>query len=97
MTSILAPFSGTAHELHTVPDPVFAQGMMGAGVGLSPEENSTELSVLSPCQGTVARVMPHAVALMTEQGHGILVHVGINTVQLNGEGFTTFVGKKPHR
>lgn len=93
-TPVLAPFAGAAVPLSEVPDPVFAQGMLGPGSAVVPDDGVRELVVVAPVAGTVMKAMPHAVALVTESGQGVLVHVGIDTVQLKGEGFDVLVEKK---
>ncbi|MDO4253647.1 MAG: glucose PTS transporter subunit IIA [Kocuria sp.] len=91
---VLAPFTGTAVPLGDVPDPVFAQGLLGPGAAVIPADDATQLTVLAPTAGTVMKAMPHAVALVTDTGHGVLLHVGIDTVQLKGDGFEVLVDKK---
>lgn len=93
-TPVLAPFAGRGAALTEVPDPVFAQGMVGPGAAVVPDDDAEQLSVLAPVTGTVMKAMPHAVALVTETGLGVLVHIGIDTVQLKGEGFEVLVEKK---
>jgi PTS system N-acetylglucosamine-specific IIC component len=77
-----------------VPDPTFAQGIMGPGVAIEPEDGL----VLAPAEGTVAHVFPtgHAVALRLEDGVEVLIHVGLDTVQMRGEGFETLVEAGQH-
>lgn len=91
---ILAPFAGRVLALTEVPDPVFAQGMVGAGLAILPAEDVEHLEVLAPADGTVLKAMAHAIALITEDGAGILVHVGLDTVGLKGRGFEVLVGRK---
>ena len=67
-----------------VPDPVFAEEMVGPGVAIEPEAGPT--TVVSPIAGTVVKVLPHAFVVLGD-GVGVLVHLGINTVRLRGEGF----------
>ncbi|MBV8901431.1 MAG: PTS glucose transporter subunit IIA, partial [Verrucomicrobia bacterium] len=83
--AFFAPLSGPVVPLGDVPDPVFAQRMAGDGLAIDPVDNR----VLSPCDGKVAQVhrKRHAVTLVTPEGVEILIHVGIETVNLNGEGF----------
>lgn len=91
---IRAPFAGRVMGLDEVPDPVFAQGMVGAGLALMPADDAGTLEVLAPVAGTVLKAMPHAIALITQDGTGILVHVGLDTVGLKGRGFEVLVEKK---
>ena len=84
---LLSPLSGTVVPLDMVPDPVFAERMMGDGVALTPDEGG---EVLAPCDGELAALFPtgHAFGIRGPLGIEILVHVGIDTVSLEGEGFT---------
>lgn len=86
---VVAPMTGEIRPLDDVPDPVFAQRMMGDGFALFP----TDGKVVAPVSGTVATLFPtgHAVGLRTAGGLEVLVHVGIDTVKLNGEGFRALV------
>ncbi|PWW38860.1 MULTISPECIES: beta-glucoside-specific PTS transporter subunit IIABC [Paenibacillus] len=83
---LLSPLTGELKSLTEVPDPAFADGAMGKGIAIVP----TDGQVLSPVNGTVGTVLKsgHAVILMSENGGEILIHVGINTVQLKGQHFT---------
>ena len=67
-----------------VPDPVFAEEMVGPGVAIEPDPGPT--TVVSPIAGTVVKVLPHAFVVLGD-GVGVLVHLGINTVRLEGQGF----------
>ncbi|MDR6417622.1 beta-glucoside-specific PTS transporter subunit IIABC [Pseudarthrobacter sulfonivorans] len=86
---VLAPVSGPVIALADVPDKVFSSGAMGAGVGIVPEEDA----VHSPVSGTVHAVMKtgHAYGIKTDEGVEVLVHIGIDTVQMKGEGFEAAV------
>ena len=83
--TLLAPLSGKLVPIEESPDPVFAQKMVGDGVAIDP----TASTVVAPCAGTISQVMDsmHAVAVKADNGIEILVHVGIDTVMLKGEGF----------
>ena len=80
-----SPLSGPVVPLEDVPDPVFAQRMAGDGLAVDPIDDR----VLSPCSATVIQVhrKRHAVTLATDEGIEILIHIGIETVSLDGEGF----------
>ncbi|MGL4662647.1 MAG: PTS sugar transporter subunit IIA [Culicoidibacterales bacterium] len=80
---------GEVVDLTEVPDPVFAQKMMGEGYGIL----STTGTFVAPCDGEVTLVFPtkHAIGFKSERGDEILLHVGLDTVSLNGEGFEVFV------
>lgn len=84
-----APMSGKVVQLSEVPDEVFASGVAGQGTAILPEEGV----VISPCEASVSMVFPskHALGLKTEDGLELLIHVGLNTVMMNGEGFEVFV------
>lgn len=87
--SVVSPLDGDVIELKEVDDEVFASGVTGKGVAIVPTNNV----VVSPVEGTVSVLFPskHAVGITTKDGVELLVHIGLNTVMLNGEGFTTFV------
>src|SRR5215469_15423402 len=82
---ILSPLSGQIWPLERVPDPVFAQKMVGDGLSIDP----TDALLVAPCDGEVASLHAagHAVTLRTPEGIELLMHVGIDTVTLEGEGF----------
>lgn len=86
---ITAPINGKVLDITEVPDPVFSQKMMGEGIAIDP----TDGQVVSPIDGEVVQVFPtkHAVGLKTKSGLEILIHIGLETVALNGEGFESFV------
>lgn len=90
---IAAPFAGEAVEISEVPDPVFSAGMLGPGVALIPEPDAAPVDVCSPVKGRLARVFRtlHAFALVTEEGVELLVHIGLDTVELDGAGFESLV------
>lgn len=91
---VLAPFPGRVMAMGEVPDPVFAQGMVGPGLALLPAADADVLEILAPAAGTVLKAMPHAIALVTPEGDGVLVHIGLDTVGLKGRGFEVLVEKK---
>ncbi|MGC0372981.1 beta-glucoside-specific PTS transporter subunit IIABC [Streptomyces sp. SAI-229] len=80
---ITTPVAGTVVALADLPDKVFASGVVGQGVGVVPAEGQ----VRSPLDATVVTAMPHAYGLRTDDGVELLVHVGIDTVRLDGEHF----------
>ena len=84
MTQILSPCPGRVIAMADVPDPVFAEEMVGPGVAIEPDPGPT--TVVSPIAGKVLKVLPHAFVVLGD-GVGVLVHLGINTVRLEGEGF----------
>ncbi|GAA4890640.1 phosphoenolpyruvate--protein phosphotransferase [Ferrimonas pelagia] len=86
---LLSPFTGIACPLEHVPDPAFAQKMVGDGFAVDPTENV----LVAPCDATVTQIHPsrHAVTLTTESGVELLIHIGVDTVKLRGEGFKALV------
>lgn len=86
---IAAPVDGEIIDLASVKDEVFASGSMGMGVGILPESEQ----VLSPVDGVVSVVFPtgHAYGITGDNGVEILIHIGIDTVELNKEGFVVNV------
>ncbi|GHF19720.1 PTS glucose transporter subunit IIA [Streptomyces griseoluteus] len=91
MTHVTSPLAGRAIGLANVPDPVFSGAMVGPGTAIDPVREPSE--VVSPVDGVVVSLHPHAFVVVDESGHGVLVHLGIDTVQLNGEGFELLVNK----
>ncbi len=87
---VLQPVKGKVIAREDIPDDTFAAGILGDGVGIEPEEGI----VTAPFDGTVTAVMDskHAVTL-EKNGMEMLIHVGVNTVNMNGEGFETFVSE----
>ena len=88
-TIIYSPVTGVAADLSEAPDPGFAEGMMGEGMVVTP----TEACVYAPADGEVAFVFEtkHAIGFATESGMEMLLHMGIDTVKLKGEGFEVLV------
>ena len=87
MTSVhvLAPCPGRLVALANTSDPVFASEMVGPGVAIDPDPG--EVTVVSPIAGKVVKVHPHAFVVLGADGVGVLVHLGINTVRLEGKDF----------
>jgi multiphosphoryl transfer protein len=86
---LMAPLSGVLVPLESVPDPVFAQKMVGDGVSIDP----TSDELLAPLAGTVTQLHSsnHAVTITSENGLEVLLHIGLDTVLLRGEGFMPLV------
>jgi PTS system glucose-specific IIA component len=82
---VLAPCPGRVFPITEVSDPVFAGEMVGPGIAIDPSPGRT--TVVAPVAGTILKLHPHAFAMATADGLGILVHLGINTVRLDGAGF----------
>lgn len=83
---LLAPLTGPVVPIEDVPDPVFAGKLFGDGIGLDPLDNV----LVAPCDGTISHLArtSHAVTITTGDGAEVLLHIGIDTVELKGEGFT---------
>jgi len=88
---LLAPMKGKVIPLEEVPDQVFSQKMVGDGIALFPEDGE----VLAPLGGEVVALFPtgHALGIRSPQGLEVLIHIGIETVGLQGKGFILHVGK----
>ncbi|KIG01395.1 phosphoenolpyruvate-protein phosphotransferase [Burkholderia sp. MR1] len=86
---LMAPVSGVMVQLESVPDPVFAQKMAGDGVSIDP----TSDELLAPLSGTVTQLhrATHAATITGASGLQVLIHIGLDTVMLRGEGFTPLV------
>ncbi|RQU91729.1 phosphoenolpyruvate--protein phosphotransferase [Burkholderia cenocepacia] len=86
---LLSPLTGPIVPLADVPDPVFSGGMFGDGIGIDPLEGR----LVAPCAGVVSHLARtgHAVTITTPQGAEVLLHIGIDTVELNGQGFVAHV------
>jgi len=89
-TKVIAPISGKVIALEMVPDPVFSAKVVGDGVAI---DELTGDVACAPLDGTVALIFRtnHAFAIKTKEGIELLVHIGIDTVELNGEGFERLV------
>ncbi|UAL53961.1 MULTISPECIES: glucose-specific PTS transporter subunit IIBC [Metabacillus] len=87
--SFVSPLTGDIHPITEVPDQVFSGKMMGDGFAITPADGT----IVSPVDGKILNVFPtkHAIGLESESGNEILIHVGIDTVNLKGEGFEAFV------
>lgn len=89
--SIISPLQGTLHNLKQVDDGMFSEEILGQGVAIEPSEGK----VVSPVNGTISAVFDskHAIGITSDDGIELLIHVGIDTVQLNGEGYEYSVEK----
>ena len=83
--TVYAPVPGRARSLADVPDPVFAAALVGPGVAVDPERGP--LTARAPVSGRLAKLHPHAYVVITDDERAVLVHLGIDTVQLAGAGF----------
>ena len=86
---LYAPMAGKAVPITEVPDPTFAEGMLGNGIAIEPADGK----VYAPCDATVDMMFTtgHAVSLVADFGAEILIHVGLETVSLEGKPFTVHV------
>lgn len=87
--TVLAPVSGKAIPSEEIPDETFAAGVLGRGVGIEPSEGV----IVAPFDGEISTVADtkHAVGLSSPDGMEVLIHVGVDTVAMNGDGFTALV------
>lgn len=87
--NLKSPLSGKVLPLSDVPDKVFSSGAMGKGLAIDPEKGE----LIAPADGKITTIFPtgHAVGLTTKDGIEILMHIGMDTVELEGQGFETFV------
>ena len=90
-TTIFSPIVGKTTSLSNVDDPTFSQEMLGKGIAIEPHEGK----VTSPVDGTITVIMPskHAVGITSDNGVEVLIHVGLDTVKLDGKHFESFVEK----
>lgn len=91
MSEVSSPLAGRVIGLAAVPDPVFSGGMVGPGTAVDPERGLSD--AVAPVDGVVVSLHPHAFVVVDDEGHGVLAHLGIDTVQLDGEGFELLVAK----
>ena len=89
LVNVTSPLAGEVRELATATDPVFSQGLMGQGVVIEPSEGL----LTAPFDGVVSAFFPtkHAIGLISDAGTEILIHIGMDTVKLDGKGFEAFV------
>lgn len=89
--SFVIPIKGQIKPISEVPDLVFAEKMMGDGFAIVPEEGI----VVSPVDGKIVNLFPtqHAIGILSDSGREILIHVGLDTVNLKGQGFETLVSE----
>lgn len=86
---LMAPIEGEAVDITKVSDPTFADKLMGEGIAIIP----TDGEVVAPIDGTIELVFDtkHAISMTSKEGVEVLIHVGLDTVGLNGNGFEAFV------
>ncbi|MGZ3795234.1 MAG: glucose PTS transporter subunit IIA, partial [Pseudobdellovibrionaceae bacterium] len=93
-SSLFSPAKGRVLPLREVPDNAFAENILGEGFAVEPQEGM----IYAPCSGQIVNIFPtkHALGILSEDGLEVLVHVGIDTVQMKGEGFQSFVAEGQH-
>lgn len=86
---VYSPMTGSVKELSQVADAAFSEGLLGSGIAIEP----TDEEVVAPFDGVVTTLFPskHAIGITSNEGLELLIHIGLNTVQLEGEGFTSFI------
>ena len=90
--TVLAPVAGTVRAMTDVPDPVFAGEIVGPGLAIDPSRDGV-VDVVAPVDGTIVKLHPHAFVILADGGRGALVHLGLDTVELGGKGFTLHVAE----
>jgi sugar PTS system EIIA component len=90
--TVLAPVSGTVRAMAEVPDPVFAAEIVGPGLAIDPSRDGVATAI-APVAGTILKLHPHAYVILAAGARGALVHLGLDTVQLAGQGFTLHVAE----
>lgn len=91
-TTLTSPVKGEVIDITKVPDQVFAEKLVGDGIGIVP----TDGNILAPCDGTITKVFKtnHAFTMITKEGIEVLVHLGIDTVDLKGKGFERIINEE---
>lgn len=91
LVDIFSSFNGRLIKIENTPDPVFSEKMVGDGIAIEPNDGV----LYSPVNGTVVQLFPtkHALGIKTDEGLEILIHIGMDTVEMKGEGFKSFVSE----
>ncbi|KMK76074.1 PTS sugar transporter subunit IIA [Alkalihalobacillus pseudalcaliphilus] len=86
---VMSPLTGSFVQISEVPDPTFSEKMMGDGVAIRPDNGQ----VVSPIDGEIIQLFPtkHAIGIKSKNGAEVLIHIGLETVKMNGEGFVAHV------
>ena len=94
LVEIVSPIAGQVKELSQATDPVFSSGVMGQGLVIEPSEGE----LVSPVNGTVTVLFPtkHAVGIVSDEGMEMLMHIGMDTVGLDGKGFEAYIAQGDH-
>lgn len=87
--AVLTPVPGRVLPMGEVPDPVFSAALVGPGAAVQPfgDDSGRRVEAVAPVAGRLVKLHPHAFVVQAPDGAGVLVHLGIDTVQLKGEGF----------
>jgi PTS system N-acetylglucosamine-specific IIA component len=85
MLRVLSPVAGHSCAVSDIPDPVFSRGLVGPGRAIRPRPGRQK--AVAPVSGLLMKVHPHAYLVLADSGEGVLVHLGIDTVHMQGEGF----------
>lgn len=98
--TLTTPVVGTVLALAAVPDPVFAGAVVGPGLAVDPDRGEgaagggdDATTVVAPADGTIIKLHPHAFVLRLDEHRAVLVHLGIDTIELQGAGFTLLVAE----
>jgi PTS system N-acetylglucosamine-specific IIA component len=91
MTTVSSPVNGRIVGLDVVPDPVFSGAMVGPGIAVDPTREPGD--AVSPVDGVLVSLHPHAFVVVDGEGRGVLTHLGVDTVQLDGRGFELLAAK----
>ncbi|WP_199423919.1 PTS sugar transporter subunit IIA [Actinotalea solisilvae] len=93
--TLVAPVAGTVMAMAEVPDPVFANAIVGPGLAVDPAQGDDggPADAVAPADGTIVKLHPHAFVVQLDEHRAVLVHLGLDTVQLAGEGFTLHVAE----
>ncbi|MCX2163841.1 MULTISPECIES: PTS sugar transporter subunit IIA [Corynebacterium] len=85
--NVRSPLSGTVVDLQQVPDPIFAMGTVGAGIAVIPDPDVEVVHITAPVDGLITRIMPHLFVIQPRSDVSLLVHLGVDTARLRGQGF----------
>lgn len=92
--TLVAPLTGTVLAMAEVPDPVFAGAIVGPGLAVDPDRTEgAVLDAVAPVDGTIRKLHPHAFVIQADEQRAVLVHLGLDTIELDGEGFTVHVAE----
>lgn len=89
--TLVAPLTGTVLAMSQVPDPVFAAAVVGPGLAVDPDRPEALVDAVAPVAGTIRKLHPHAFVIQVDEQRAVLVHLGLDTIELRGEGFTVHV------